>query len=220
MCSGMRIGVVVVAALCAGLSVACLEPAGHAAAQPQQQAADAVTVKAASEVPIVFDGNVSKFEYGDASHMTFQDGHGMVDVYVKRDDGFLCFAFELPDPTVHRGDDIVIMLDTQNRRAALPGPECIRAYVRRKPENSRMQQGSQGKWRDVYAQWQYRSSSYAAGWEVECRIPLEAIPLDPAKPATMGLAFRVYDNEPKKKWNWPAASDENKPETWGTIVLN
>ena len=55
--------------------------------------------------------------------------------------------------------------------------------------------------------------------EVEARIPLKAIGVDFTKPVTMGLAFRIWDNEPLKRWNWPVSADENQPATWGTLVF-
>ena len=181
---------------------------------------DTLKVKGTSQVPVVFDGNVSRFEYADATHATFPNGHGTVDVYMKRYDGFLYFAFQIPDPTVHQGDDIVVMLDTKLSRSATPGPGCIRAYVRRKLENSRMQQGVGKTWADVYSDWEFRSRSYTTGWEVECRIPLAAISVENQKAeTTLGLAFRIWDNEPQKIWNWPLASHENKPDTWGTLLI-
>ena len=178
-----------------------------------------VAVGQVSPVPITFDGNVSKFEYADATRSTFKNGHGTVEVATKAAGDYLYFAFEIPDLTPHRGDDIVIMLDTKNNRAAAPDKDDIQAYIRRKSENSRMYVGTGKEWENLYGDWEYKSTPYANGWEVEARIPLKTVGADFAKPATLGLAFRIWDNEPQKVWNWPAGSDENKPTTWGTLLL-
>jgi len=186
-------------------------------------------VKKSSKVPVVFDGNVSTFEYCDAVRVNFRNGHGEVAAYVKSDGKFIYFAFEIPDKSVHLGDDIVIMLDTDNMRPENPDSNDVRAYIRRKLENSRMQKGSKGKWADYWGKWEYCARSYDSGWEVECRLPLNA-PADSAfspsakdktgeKTVRMGIAFRIWDNSPQKKWSWPISSDENKPDTWATLVL-
>src|SRR5689334_17281604 len=46
-----------------------------------------LAVPSASTVPVTFDGHVSKFEYGDATHLTFPNNHGTVDVFIKVSDG-------------------------------------------------------------------------------------------------------------------------------------
>ena len=195
-----------------------LAPANPAPA-PGNQVPNEVFVKGVSAVPVTFDGHVSKFEYSDATHSTFPNGHGVVDVYAKCFDGCVYFAFQIPDLSPHPGDDIVVMLDTTLGRAAAPAKTDIRAYVRRKMENSRQYQGDGQKWVDYYGDWEYRSSSYSTGWEVEVRYPLKSLNLQAGKKATLGLAFRIWDNQPQKIWNWPVGSDENKPVTWGTLVL-
>lgn len=178
-----------------------------------------VVVKGASTLPITFDGHVSKFEYADATPVTVPNGHGTVNAWVKCLDGYLYFAFQIPDLSPFQGDDIVVMLDTAHDRSPAPDKNDIRAYVRRKMENSRQYQGDGKKWTDYYGEWEYRAAPYAIGWEVEVRIPLKAIGVDPTKPAALGLAFRIWDNEPQKTWNWPANSDENKPDTWATLQI-
>lgn len=178
-----------------------------------------VTLAAPSTLPVTFDGHVSKFEYSDAAHITFPNGHGIVDAYIKCHDGFLYFAFLLPDLTPHPGDDIVTMLDTRNGRDASPAPGNIRAYVRRKIENSRAHQGKDGKWADHYGDWDWRAALHPVGWEVETRIPLKSLGVDFTRPVTMGLAFRIWDDEPRKIWNYPVGSDEAKPNTWATLTL-
>ena len=154
---------------------------GHALAQtaPPPGTIAPVVVKGASTCPVTFDGHVSKFEYGDATALTFANGHGMVDVWAKCFDGFLYFAFQIPDRSPFQGDDIVVMLDTANGRAAAPDKNDVRAYVRRKMENSRQYQGDGKKWVDYYGEWEYRAMPYAIGWEVEVRIPLKALGVGP-----------------------------------------
>ncbi|MFB3891809.1 MAG: sugar-binding protein [Phycisphaerae bacterium] len=191
-------------------------------AQPSASApANEVVVKGISGLAVTFDGHVSKLEYADATHSTFPNGHGTVDVFTKCQDGFLYFAFQIPDLSPFEGDDIVIMLDTANARKAAPDEADIRAYVRRKMENSRAQQGDGKKWADTYGDWEYRSALYPNGWEVEARIPLKSLKIATAaaKPAVMGLAFRIWDNKPQGNSNWPVGSNENKPDTWGTLQL-
>ncbi len=188
-------------------------------AQTAPAADKRVTIKAASDVPVVFDGNVSKFEYADAAHATFPNGHGTVDVYVKVQDGYLYFGCEIPDLSPFIGDDMVIMLDTKNARSAAPDAGDTRAYVRRKIENSRMEKGDGKAWKDDYSDWEYKASLYANGWEVEARIPLKSLGVDGDKGATMGLAFRIWDNQPEKMHYWPAGSNEKKPDTWGTLAI-
>jgi hypothetical protein len=178
-----------------------------------------VAVPADTRLPITFDGHVSKFEYADAAHVTFPNAHGTVDAFIKTHDNFLCFAFQIPDLTPFMGDDIVTMLDLKNAKDPAPTPSDIRAYVRRKIENSRMHEGKDSKWAETYGDWEWRTSLYSTGWEVETRIPLKSLHLEPGKPATLGLAFRIWDNEPQKVWNWPAGSNEEKPSTWGTLTL-
>jgi len=181
--------------------------------------ASEVVIKGVSTLPVTFDGHVSKFEYADAVHVTFPNGHGTVDGYVKCHDGFLYFAFQIPDLSPHPGDDIVTMLDTKNAKDAAPAAGDIRAYVRRKIENSRMDEGKDGKWVNCYSDWEWHSELYATGWEVETRIPLKKLGVDFSKNVTIGLAFRIWDNEPQKVWNWPAGSQETQPNTWGTITF-
>ena len=178
-----------------------------------------VTIKEVSKTQVTFDGHVSKFEYADAARVTFANGHGTVEARAKAIDGFLYFAFEIPDLSPHQGDDIVIMLETANARGDAPEKTATRAYVRRKSENSRAHVGDGKKWADTYADWEYRSTAYATGWEVEARIPLKSLNIDAGKSATLGLAFRIWANEPQKNWNWPAGSDEKKPSGWGTLEV-
>ena len=173
---------------------------------------------AVAAAPLVFDGHVSKLEYGDAKHSLFTNGHGQVDVYVKVFDGRLCFGFVIPDETVHPGDDMVVMLDTRNARPETPDKDDLRAYVRRKIENSRMHVGDGKAWIDQYGPWEYRAVSYAAGWEVECRIPISSLGV--TDKTTMGFALRIWDNEPQKNFNWPTGSNEAKPNSWGSLVLD
>ena len=193
-------------------------------------------VKTSSDIPVVFDGHVSKFEYYDAAVVNFQNSHGQVTAYIKSDAEFLYFAFEIPDTPVHMdnnplrmGDDIVVMLDVDNVRPAKPGANDIRAYIRRKPENSRMQKGDLKTWQDYWGKWEYRSHSYVAGWEVECRVPLRGMtneiftkPVEAkaeADETKMGISFRLWGNIPPKKWAWPSPADEERPDTWGTLIL-
>jgi hypothetical protein len=189
------------------------------AAAPAGGGGTEVVVKGVSSIPITFDGHVSKFEYGDATHSTFPNGHGTVDVYAKCYEGYVYFAFLIPDLSPFPGDDIVVMLDPVNSRAAAPAKTDIRAYVRRKMENSRQYRGDGQKWVDYYGEWEYRSALYATGWEIEVRHPLKSLGIEAGKKTTMGLAFRIWDNEPEKIWNWPLGSSENKPNTWGTLVF-
>jgi hypothetical protein len=179
-----------------------------------------VAIAELAKVPVTFDGHVSKFEYSDVIPVRFPNGHGQVDAYVKAIDGYLYFAFELPDRSPHMGDDIVIMLDTRNDSGDAPQKDDIRAYVRRKSENSRMHKGDGKAWVNLYGQWEYRSTPYAVGWEVEARIPLKALDVDFSKGKTLGMAFRIWDNKPKKVHNWPVGSDERKPSTWGKLVFS
>ena len=141
-----RMAVVVSAALVAGAGFWWSRwemTRAHAQAAPALAApATPVVVKRTSKTPVTFDGHVSKFEYGDATYTTFPNGHGTVDVYSKCVDGMLYFAFQIPDLSPFAGDDIVIMLDTNHQRTGAPAKGDIRAYVRRKMENSRMQQGA------------------------------------------------------------------------------
>lgn len=177
-----------------------------------------VAQSAAAGTGPIFDGHVSKLEYSDARHFVFTNGHGEVDVYVKIADGCLCFAFVIPDDTYHTGDDMVVMLDTKNARQEAPGKDDLRAYVRRKTEHARMHVGDGKEWVDQYGPWEYRSTSYASGWEMECRIPLQAIGV--TGKTTLGFALRIWDNEPQKVYNWPTGSKETEPKTWGTLVLD
>ena len=167
---------------------------------------------------MMFDGHVSKLEYLDAKHFTFANGHGEVDVYAKVAEGRLCLGFVIPDDTVHMGDDMVVMLDTANSRQETPDPKCLRAYVRRKIENSRMHVGDGKAWVDQYGPWEYRANPYAAGWEMECRVPLSAIGV--GGKTTLGFALRIWDDKPQKTYNWPAGSSEKRPATWGKLVLD
>ena len=178
-----------------------------------------IVIKGLSKTPVTFDGNVSKFEYADAAHASFANGHGVVDAYAKCSEGYLCFGFQIPDLSPFGGDDIVIMLDTKNDRQAAPDDADIRAYVRRKMENSRQQQGDGKKWADYYGDWEYRSALYSTGWEVEARIPLKSLGVAPDKLSAVGLSFRIWDNQPQKTYSWPAGANENKPDTWGKLVL-
>ena len=203
---------IVASILAAGIVVVAVAQTTASAPAPQ------VVIKGISKLPITFDGHVSKFEYADAAHATFPNGHGTVDVYSKIFDDHLYFAFEIPDLSPFIGDDIVVMLDTKNDRTAAPEKDDIRAYVRRKIEDSRQDVGDGKKWADTYGDWDYRIALYPNGWEVEVRIPLKSAGLDADKPATMGLDFRIWDNEPKNTWNWPVGSKEDKPDTWGTLV--
>ena len=201
-------------------SVLAQTPApGNPAPAAEEQTPGEVLVKGVSTIPVTFDGHVSKFEYSDATRSTFPNGHGIVDVFTKCCDGFVYFAFQIPDLSPHPGDDIVVMLDTTLGKAAAPAKTDIRAYVRRKMENSRQYQGDGQKWVDCYGDWEYRSAAYSTGWEVEVRYPLKSLNLETGKKTTLGLAFRIWDNQPQKIWNWPVGSDENKPATWGTLVL-
>jgi hypothetical protein len=179
-----------------------------------------ITLTGESAMPVVFDGHVSKFEYGDAVRTMFPNGHGTVEAFTKAAGGYLYFAFSIPDRTPHPGDDIVIMLDTKNRRSAALDSSDIRAYVRRKMENSRMEQGNGKAWENLYGDWEYRSSLYSVGWEVEARIPLKSLNLDFKTPATMGLAFRIWDNSPQKVWNYPLRANEDQPRSWGTLIFS
>lgn len=171
-----------------------------------------------SSIPVVFTGDVSKYEYTDSEKIQFENEHGKVNVYLKRDKKFLYFAFEIPDPTISRGDDIVIMLDLGNKRLSKPQSNNIRAYVRRKSENSRMHQGSDGNWVNWYGEWEYKSSNYKIGWEVEARINLKALKYA-SKKQKYGFGLRIWDNEPRGKSNFPKTSDEMKPNTWATLVI-
>ena len=177
-------------------------------------------IKGIAGIPVLFDGHVSPLEYQDGQMVRFTNGHGTVTAFVKRTPAHLCFAFIIPDETVHNGDDIVVMLDTKNAKAAAPTADCIRAYIRRKPENSRMHKGDGKAWVNDYGDWEYRSTSYASGWEVECRYPVASLPGGLKQKTTLGAMFRIWDNEPQKVWTCPAeGADENKPSTWGTLTL-
>jgi hypothetical protein len=210
----------VVSAVIAGtLSLQGLAQPAATAPAASAPASD-VVIKGVSTMPVTFDGNVSKFEYADAACASFPNGHGIVDVSAKCFDGYLYFAFQIPDLSPHPGDDIVIMLDTDHSRHAAPGKTDIRAYVRRNMENSRMQQGDGQKWADYYGDWEYRSALYSTGREVEARIPLKSLGIEPGKKAALGLAFRIWDNKPQQTYNWPAGSNENKPDTWGTLTID
>jgi len=201
------------------VSAAVIGAAAWLSAQAPAPSGD-VELSGPSDVPVTFDGHVSKFEYGDAATVRFGNGHGVVDARVKAADGYLYFAFEIPDRSPHVGDDIVIMLDGRADGGDAPQTDDIRAYVRRKGENSRMEQGDGKQWVNLYGDWEYRSTAYAIGWEVEARIPLKSLSADFAKTRTMGLALRIWDNDPQKTWHWPAESDEGKPSTWGKLVLS
>jgi len=186
----------------------------------QQDGTPEAVVIGSSLNSVVFDGHVSDFEYGEGSQtILFMAGHGKVTAFVRKDEEFLYFAFRIPDHTPHPGDDIVVMLDVGNHRAEQPDERCVRAYVRRKFENSRMHKGDGATWADVYGKWEYKSSLYDQGWEVETRIPLTALGALPGQEKVMGFAFRIWDNKPLNRWNWPVHSDENKPATWGTLVI-
>ncbi len=177
-------------------------------------------IKGIMTIPVVFDGHVSPLEYQDGQMVRFKNGHGTVTGFVKRSPDFLYFAFTIPDETVHIGDDIVVMLDTRSAKPAAPTADCIRAYIRRKPENSRMHKGDGRAWVDYYGDWEYRSNSYASGWEVECRYPVASLPGGLKEKTTLGLMFRIWDNEPQKVWTCPAeGADENRPSTWGTLTV-
>ena len=180
----------------------------------------ALLITGIAGIPVRFDGHVSLLEYQDGQMMRFKNGHGTVTGFVKRTPDFLCFAFVIPDETVHDGDDIVVMLDTKNTKPDAPTADCIRAYIRRKPENSRMHKGDGKTWVNDYGAWEYRSASYASGWEIECRYPAASLPGGLKEKTTLGAMFRIWDNEPQKVWTCPAeGADENRPSTWGTITL-
>lgn len=174
---------------------------------------------ALSEDAVTFDGHVSSFEYADAAQFKFTAGHGQVTTYIKQYEGWLYFAFQIPEPTVHPGDDIVVMLNLDDPALVKPSAKCIRAYVRRKMENSRMHKGNDEKWVNLYGPFEYKAVTYNQGWEAEIRIPLVDIGVTEGQIVSIPLALRIWDNEPLAKWNWPLAADENKPDTWGKLTI-
>ena len=171
-----------------------------------------------SDDTIVLDGHVAQFEYRDSTKTKIKGPHGLVDVYIKQVEEYLYFAFILPNPTFTNGDDIVIMLEPKNAKGEKPSEDAVRAYIRRKSEWSRTHKGAE--WEEYWGKWEYRSVSYTNGWEVECRIKLSELPVDSNKESAMGLSFRIWDNKPKGKWNWPEKADENAPKTWGVLIIN
>jgi hypothetical protein len=36
----------------------------------------------------------------------------------------------------------------------------------------------------------------------------------------LGFALRIWDDSPQKTYNWPAGSNEKKPNTWGALTLD
>ncbi len=176
-----------------------------------------IAIKQRSGTPILFDGHVSKYEYTDAEHCIIKGPYGEIDIFMKIVDGYLYFASQLPNPNYYIGHDLVIMLEPKNAQDKKPSTDAVRAYVRRKMEHSRTHKGAD--WPDYWGEWEFRSVSYETGWELECRIKLNVLGIDLSKRVEMGLAFRTFDNNPKDKWNWPEGSDENIPETWGTLVV-
>ena len=178
---------------------------------------------APTENNIVFDGHVSQFEYSDATKTKIKGPAGLVDAFIKQDKEYLNFAFILPNPHYTHGDDIVIMLEPKNAKGKKPSDDATRAYIRRKSEWCRTHKGIDGKWEEKFIKWEHKSFSYKNGWEVEARIKLSELPIKIDKETEMGLSFRIWDNVPgqgKGKWNWPEKSDENKPNTWGTLIIN
>ena len=166
---------------------------------------------------ICFDGHVSKYEYADAEHCVIKGPYGEIDIFIKIADGYLYFASQLPNPNYVSGHDIVIMLEPENVYGKEPSSNAIRAYIRRKSEHSRTHKGP--GWPDYWGPWEFKCVSYKTGWEAECRISLDELGIDLSKKTEMGLAFRSWDKIPKGKWNWPEGSDEDVPETWGTLLV-
>src|SRR5262249_24254351 len=171
--------------------------------------------------PILFDGAVSRAEYGKPSLVITRPG-GNVVVWLRRQSPWVYLAADLPDSSYYWGDDLVISLDTGGDRAPAPMHDDFQWYFRRMLDSSVIFRGDNGKWRAPRDDpdwhlgasregpgWEVRGTSRAGGWSIEFR--LDSAYFTEAKSGAPGLAIRSYNDAPQRWDAWPSTATVRQP---------
>ena len=189
------------------------------------------------EHPVVFDGNVTREEYG-APSLELTRPAGVALIWLRRDERFVYLAALLPDTTGYWGDGLAVSLDTSGDRADGPMHDDFQWDFRRVLDSSVVYRGEMGRWRAPRDDpdwrmgaeregggWEVRSISGADGWMLELR--LDAAWFQQSGAVQPGLAFRLFDDQGQDWVAWPAVAGrkhpteiELHPSDWAVIVLD
>jgi hypothetical protein len=185
----------------------------------QTAASNTVALRPVASAPAEAGSSVAAL--GEPS-LRIPTGQGSAAIWLLRTPDSAFIVAHIPDSSYYWGDDLVISLDVEGDRGAVPGHDDFQWYFRRALDSSVIYRGRAGRWEAPRGDpdwrlggeregggWTVSSRSDGAGWSLVLR--LDGAWVAGPSGRRPGIAFRIYDDSPGGWFAWPGPEAGDQP---------